>query len=98
MTLALVFWRLPIITPGIETVVKGQVLVNPANGTGYIIQGVIGINATTLAIQIHLALRFQNQFSLASFQNFNITRRASSTPSIKKRIRLDATRMATCKI
>lgn len=43
---------LPSSTPGIETVVPGQVLVNPANSTGYIIQGVIGVNATTLAIQI----------------------------------------------
>ncbi len=43
---------LPITTPGIETVVAGQVLVNPANSTGYIIQGVIGVNDTTLAIQV----------------------------------------------
>lgn len=43
---------LSINTPGIDVVVPGQVLVNPANGTGYIIQGVIGVDENTIAIEI----------------------------------------------
>jgi hypothetical protein len=43
---------LSINTIGVETVVPGQILVNPENGTGYEILSVVGVNSTTIAIQI----------------------------------------------
>jgi hypothetical protein len=61
---------LPITTPGIETVVAGQVLANPDNRTGYIIQGVIGISATVLAIQIQPGTPIPNSTQLGVVPEF----------------------------
>jgi hypothetical protein len=47
---------LSINTIGIDAVVPGQVLVNPANATGYIIQDVVGVDSNTVAIVIEQGL------------------------------------------
>lgn len=47
---------LPIKTPGIEGVSSGQFIVDPETGTGYVIEGVVGVDSDTLAIVVQQGL------------------------------------------